>query len=167
MPKLSSTQRSFSLTSLAGAVALASACLGAQAADDTFVKKAGMGGAAEVQAGKLAQAKGSSDAVKQYGAKMVEDHTKASDQLKQIADGKKTEVPAEPDAMHKKALASLDAKSGPAFDKAFKAQMVKDHKDTIALFTQESKSGKDADLKAFATATLPDLKHHLEMAQGL
>ena len=132
-----------------------------------FVKKAATGGATEVAAGKLAQSKGSTDAVKQFGSTMVDDHTKAGDQLKQIADGKKMTVPDGPDAAQKKALASLDGKTGTAFDKAFKAQMVKDHKTTIALFQQESKSGKDADLKAFATSTLPTLKQHLQMAQGL
>jgi putative membrane protein len=144
-----------------------SAAMPAFAADETFVQKAAMGGLAEVDAGNLAQQQGGSDAVKQFGAKMVADHGKANDELKQIATGKSMSVPSAPDAAHQAAKAKLQAKSGAAFDQAFKAQMVADHKATIALFEQEAKNGKDADLKAFASKTLPDLQGHLKMAQAL
>ena len=137
------------------------------AADETFVQKAAVGGMAEVEAGNLAQQKGASGAVKEFGAKMVTDHTKANDELKQIAGGKSMTVPGEPDAAHKQAKASLEAKSGASFDRAYKEQMLKDHKATIALFEKESKSGSDAELKAFATKTLPDLREHLKMVQAM
>ena len=157
------------LSSLPLALAAALACGSALAAgaDSGFVQKAAMGGIAEVDAGKLAQDKGSSDAVKQFGAKMVADHGKANDELKSIASGKSIDVPADTDAKHKKAKASLEAKSGAAFDSAYKAQMVADHKETIALFQKEAKGGQDPELKAFAAKTLPDLQEHLKMAQML
>ena len=126
---------------------LSSTVLAAGAADDTFVTKAASGGMAEVNAGQLAQQQGSSDAVKQFGQKMVADHSKANDELKSIASGKNMQLPTTPDAMHQKAMASLQAKSGASFDKAFKTQMVADHKATIALFQREASSGTDADLK--------------------
>ena len=139
----------------------------ALAADDAFVQNAAMGGLAEVEAGGLAQQRGSSDAVKQFGTQMVTDHTKANDELKTIASSKSIQVPDAPDAKHQAAKTALAAKSGRSFDQAFKAQMVADHKATIALFERESKSGSDPDLKAFATKTLPDLRGHLKMAMAL
>ena len=158
---------SFARPSLLCALLLGCASLSAMAADDTFVKKASAGGATEVAAGKLATTQGSSDKVRQFGAMMVTDHTKAGDELKTIADSKKMNPRTVPDSAGQKAVGKLRAKSGAAFDTAFKTQMVKDHKDTIALFQKEADSGSDADLKAFAAKTLPDLKHHLEMAQAL
>ena len=98
---------------------------------------------------------------------MVDDHTKAGDALTQIATGKGMQVPADTDAKHKKAQAMLEQKSGKPFDSAYKAQMLADHKDTIALFQKEAASGTDPELKAFAAKTLPDLKEHLKMVQAL
>jgi len=44
-----------------------------------------LGGMAEVKLGELAQQKGTSDKVKDFGQKMVTDHSKAGDDLKQVA----------------------------------------------------------------------------------
>ena len=137
----------------------------ASAGDKAFVAKAAMGGTAEVQASQAAQQKGSSDAVKQFAAKMIDDHTKANDELKQIAGSKGMNAPAALDAKHQAAMSKMQAMSGDAFDRAYMKQMIADHKETIALFQKESKSGSDADLKAFATKTMPTLQEHLKMAQ--
>ena len=137
------------------------------AADELFVQQAAIGGMAEVEAGNLARLKGSSDAVKQFGAQMVTDHTKANDELKRIATGKKMALPGKPDAAHQAAKEKLQAASGAAFDEGFKKQMIADHKVTIELFEKEAKDGKDPDLKAFAAKTLPDLQGHLKMAEAL
>ena len=150
---------------LVAAIGLSS--FAALAADDGFVQKAAMGGIAEVDAGGMAQDKGSSPAVKDFGQKMVQDHTKANDELKQIATSKNMAVPTSPDDKHKKSETKLGGMTGQGFDQAFKAQMIADHKATISLFEHEAKSGTDADLKAFAAKTLPDLKDHLKMAQAL
>lgn len=73
---------------------------------------------------------------------MVEDHTKASDELKQIASGKSIDVPAATDAEHQKAKAKMQAMSAVQFDCALKAQMVADHKKTIAPVQHASKLGR-------------------------
>jgi putative membrane protein len=86
---------------------------------------------------------------------MVTDHSKTNDELKQIATKKNIAVPSEPDPAHKVAATKLHAKSGAAFDQAFKAQMVADHKATIALFQTEAKSGGDANLKALLPRPCP------------
>ena len=126
-----------------------------------------MGGAAEIAAGKIATVNGSTDAVRAYGSHLVDDHTKAGDELKQIAATKSLQAPDAPDAKHQKAAAKLQETTGKSFDPMFKSQMVADHKATIALFKKEASGGKDADLKAFAVKTLPTLQQHLKMAQYL
>lgn len=149
------------------AVAASFVLASAHAADEPFVDKATRGGMAEVAAGKLAQSKGSNESVKQFGARMVADHTKTGDELKALVAKKGMAAPNEPGEAHQKALATLEAKSGRDFDQAYKAQMVSDHQDTIALFEKQARSGQDADLKAFAGKTLPALRHHLEMAKAM
>lgn len=148
----------------AGGAASATAAMPADAA---FVKMASAAGLAEVSLGKLGAEKGTSEAVKTFGQTMVDDHTKANDELKGIASGKSIPVSAEPMPADVKAASMIEKKEGAAFDTAFKTKMVADHQKVIKLFTKESTSGKDADLKAFATKTLPTLKHHLEMAKAL
>jgi putative membrane protein len=63
------------------------------AMDRHFIRKAGEGGLAEVELGKLATEKGQSDEVKKFGQRMVDDHGKANDQLKQLASSKGVELP--------------------------------------------------------------------------
>lgn len=162
----------FSRKSLAVA-ALGVACsLGAMAqsmdrGDKKFVEEAAMGGMAEVALGNLAQQQAASADVKQFGAHMAQDHGKANDELKQIATAKGMEVPAAPSKQQQKEKDKLAKMSGTDFDQHYVDGMVKDHKTDIALFQKEARSGKDADLKAFAGKTLPTLQQHLQMIQSI
>jgi len=133
--------------------------------DAKFVKEAASGGMEEVELGKLAASKASDPDVKSFGQKMVDDHSKANDQLKQIASQKGITLPAGLNNMQKHDKAKLEKLSGGAFDRAYISMMVKDHKKDVADFEKESKSGKDADVKSFASSTLPTLQDHLKMAQ--
>lgn len=137
------------------------------AADETFLERAGQGGTTEVAAGQLAQTRGASAAVKQFGAQMVADHTRTGDELKAIAGRKGMTVPTQPDAAQQKALTRLGELSGAEFDRAYRDQMVQAHEDTLALFEQQARAGRDADFKAFAGRALPGLRHHLDMAKAL
>jgi putative membrane protein len=136
------------------------------AADKTFVEKAAVGGLAEVEMGKMAQQKGSSDQVKQFGSRMVEDHSKANDELKKIASSKGITLPTDLDAKHKSKMDKMQKLSGAQFDRAYMDDMVADHKEDVAEFKKEANSGKDSDIKAFAAKTLPTLEDHLKMAQS-
>ena len=136
------------------------------AADKTFVEKAAVGGLAEVEMGKMAQQKGSSDQVKQFGSRMVEDHSKANDELKKIASSKGITLPTDLDAKHKSKMDKMQKLSGAQFDRAYMDDMVADHKQDVAEFKKEANSGKDSDIKAFAAKTLPTLEDHLKMAQS-
>lgn len=135
-------------------------------ADRAFMQKAAVGGMAEVELGKLAQDKGASDQVKQFGGRMVEDHSKANDELKEIAGAKGVQLPTSLDAKHQKMMERMQKMSGVQFDRAYMSEMLKDHKVDVADFQKESRSGRDADVKGFATKTLPTLQEHLQMAQA-
>jgi putative membrane protein len=135
------------------------------AGDKQFVMKAAEGGMAEVELGQLAASKGSNDAVKQFGQKMADDHGKANDELKSLAQQKGITVPTDLNAKDKAEKARLDKLSGAEFDKAYMEHMVKDHKKDVAEFKKESNSGKDSDVKQWAGKTLPTLESHLQLAQ--
>ncbi len=140
---------------------------GQMAADHKFAMEAAMGGMMEVELGKLAASKGASDEVRQFGQKMVDDHSKANDELMQLASGKGMTLPAAPDAKHQAEMQKLSALSGEKFDKEYVKMMLKDHKKTVATFEKEANGGMDAELKAFAASTLPTLREHLQMIQRI
>ncbi len=140
---------------------------GHMAADHKFAMEAAMGGMMEVELGKLAASKGASDEVRQFGQKMVDDHSKANEELMQLASGKGMTLPAAPDAKHQAEMQKLSALSGEKFDKEYVKMMVKDHKKTVATFEKEAGGGMDAELKAWAASTLPTLREHLQMIQRI
>ena len=137
------------------------------AADQTFVKKAAQGGMAEVELGKLATQKASSEDVKKFGQRMVDDHTKANDQLKQIAGTKGVTLPTELDSKDQALKDRLSKLDGENFDQAYMKNMVRDHTKDDSEFRKESTSGKDSDLKSFASQTLPTLEDHLKEAKNI
>jgi putative membrane protein len=137
------------------------------ASDKKFVLGAAKGGMAEVELGKLATEKAASDDVKKFGQRMVDDHTKANDQLKQVAQQEGIQLPtglSSKDEMTKERLSKL---SGAAFDKAYMNDMVNDHVKDVADFQKESTSGKDPAVKSFASQTLPTLQSHLQEAKRI
>lgn len=133
--------------------------------DIAFINDAAEGGMMEVQMGRLAEQKGQSGDVKAFGQRLVTDHTKANDELKQLASSKGVTLPTNHADKHQKMLDKLSSASD--FDKSFKEMAVKDHKKDIKEFEKASKKCDDAELKAFATKTLPTLQEHLRMAEQL
>lgn len=137
------------------------------AADRKFVEQTAMGGMTEVELGKLASQKGSSEQIKQFGSQMVQDHQKAGDELKQLAQGKGVPVPTALDKSHQKEVDKLGKLAGAEFDREYAAKMVSDHRKTVSSMAKASKSAKDADVKSFAAKTLPTVQHHLKMAEAM
>jgi putative membrane protein len=135
--------------------------------DTTFVKKAAEGGLAEVQLGQLAAQKASSPEVKKFGQRMVDDHTKANEQLKQVAAEKNIDLPQQLNAKDKATKARLEKLSGDQFDRAYMKDMVKDHQKDVAEFQKQAQTGKDPAIKNFAQQTLPTLQSHLQEAQQI
>jgi putative membrane protein len=121
---------------------------------------------AEVQMGQLATQKASNPDVKAFGQQMVDDHTKANNELKDIASKKGLTLPTGLDAKDQATYDRLSKLSGAEFDRAYMADMVRDHRADIAEFEKEASQGSDPDIKSFASKTLPTLRHHLEMAES-
>jgi putative membrane protein len=135
--------------------------------DKRFAKEAAIGGLAEVELGKLAVQKASSDDVKQFGQKMVDDHSKANDQLKEAASKANISIPDTLDAKHQAKIDKLSKLSGDAFDKAYVKDMLKDHETDVREFQNEAQNGTNPEIKSFASTTLPVLQQHLSMVKDL
>jgi putative membrane protein len=119
----------------------------------------------EIQAGQLAEQKGTDKEVKEYGSMMVKDHTAAADKLKEIAAAKNLTLPSSISPEMQKNIDDLQKEDGKKFDKDYMAMMVSDHKKVISAFEDESKNGSDADIRAFADSTLHTLHKHLDKAE--
>jgi putative membrane protein len=135
--------------------------------DRDFVMDAAMGGLEEVELGQIAAQKGTSEAVKQFGQRMVDDHSKANTELMTLAQSKGITLPTALDEKHQKDVTKLSALSGAEFDRAYSKMMLSDHTKDVSEFEKESTKGTDPDLKAFAAKTLPTLHEHLQMARAL
>jgi putative membrane protein len=136
-------------------------------ADSAFVMKAAQANMAEVELGKVAAEKAMRDEVKKFGQMMVDDHTKAGDELKTIATQKNITWPTEIDREHKALQSKLSGLSGAEFDRAYMQAMVDGHKKVAADVRKESTSGKDSDVKAWAAKTLPTIEMHLKQAESI
>ena len=139
----------------------------AATADEHFMKKAAEGGLAEVELGKLAADKASSDDVKMFGQRMADDHSKANDELKSIASQKGVTLPEKLNAKDQALKDRLEKLSGKQFDQVYMHNMVRDHTKDVAEFQHEASNGKDAAVKDFAEKTLPTLKDHLNQAKQI
>ncbi len=130
--------------------------------------KAASGGMMEVELGNIARQNAASQRVKDFGSMMVRDHSKANDELMNIASRKN--VMLNKDSLmnlHKSHIDALKNKTGAAFDKAYMSMMVSDHKKDVNEFEKASTMGKDQALQAFAGRTLPVLRMHLDSAQAI
>jgi len=136
-------------------------------ANVTFVLKAAAGGMMEVELGHMAQQSALNPRVKQFGAMMVKDHSKANEELKALADTKNILIPSKmPDKLQQH-IDEMKKLGGKEFDKHYMSMMTDDHKEDIDLFEKTAEGIKDPDLKAFATKTLPVLKMHLDSAKKI
>jgi putative membrane protein len=136
-------------------------------ADRQFMTKAAMMDMAEIQTGRLAVSQGASESVRQFGQRMIDDHTRTSQQLMQMASAAGFTPPQTLDAKHQAAAAKLGRLTGAEFDRAYMKQMVKDHQEAVSLYQRQSTRGTMPDLRSFASATLPALREHLTMARSM
>jgi len=125
------------------------------AADKAFIKDAAKGGMMEVAMGRVAEKNASGTGVKNFGARMVKDHSQANEDLKAIAKEENVEWPAEKEAGKWKS------------DRDYMDAMVKDHEKDLAAFEKEAKNGSDPDVKSFANKTAKTVRKHLEMAKEI
>lgn len=121
----------------------------------------------EVQAGELAQKRATSQAVRDFGEHMINDHSKINKGLKEIATQKGTAVPTQLSQEQNSTLQKLGGLSGADFDKTFAQDMVKGHTHAVKDFEEASKDLSDTDLRAWSQTTLPLLQEHLRMAKNM
>jgi len=133
--------------------------------DQEFVKCAAHAGMMEVRLGELAQTNALSPEVKKLGQMMIDDHTKANNELTALAQKKGIAVPTTLTDKEQKGYDKLAKMQGKDFDKAYTKCMVKDHKKVICKFKKEAKKGDDAELKTWASNTIPSLEHHKHMSE--
>jgi putative membrane protein len=137
------------------------------AGDQKFIREAAEGGMAEMELGRLAVQKASSDDVKRFGQRMIDDHSKASENLKDVASSLGINLPQHLSAKDEATKDRLSKLSGDEFDKAYMRDMVKNHKADVAAFRTQSSAGRDASLKSFAMQALPTLRDHLKNAENI
>jgi putative membrane protein len=142
--------------------------LGISPSTADFVKQVAISDTFEIETNKLGQERGNA-AQKAFAGQMVADHTKTSNELKQLVSGGKVkaELPTALDSAHQSKLDKLKGKNGADFIAEFNDMQVSAHKDAVDLFERYANGGDNAELKAWAGKTLPALRHHLEMAQQL
>jgi putative membrane protein len=133
------------------------------ASDSSFIQMASSVGLLQVKLGKLAEKKGSSPAVVGFGKRMVADYSKANEEL--AAAAKQAAFPA-PVLLrqHQQIFNRFNATGRSSFDKAYMAEMVKQHSEEVRLFQRESEGGRVQSLKQLAFRMLPDLQRRLALA---
>ncbi len=138
-----------------------------QMMDKAFVRDALQGGMAEVQLGQLALQKSSNSDVKQFAQRMVDDHTKLGDEMKQVAQQMSVKPPDSISGKDKSTIAKLQALNGDAFDKAYIKDMVKDHQKDQKEFKQEAQNASNPALKQVAAQGEQGGSQHLQMMQQI
>jgi len=130
----------------------------------SFIQEANEGGMMEVELGKLAADHASNTKVKEFGKRMADDHSKAGSELKDLAAKKDVKLDNKLSAKHKSLVQKLSKAHDGDFDKQYMRRMVDDHEKDVKAFEHQAKNGKDEDVKALASKTLPTLKEHLKLA---
>ncbi len=134
---------------------------------ENFVDEASAKGIAEIETAKMALDKGTSEDVKQFAQKMIDDHAKANQELAQLAQAKDLEMSDEATLMDKAKAMILKLRDGENFDEAYANNQVVAHEQTIEMYQDYVEGGENADLKQFAQKTLPKLEEHLKQAKDL
>jgi putative membrane protein len=132
-----------------------------------FAVEATNGSMMEVAMGKLAQEKGTNERVKAFGTMMVNDHSKAEQEIKDLSAKKSITLPADLSDDTKKHMDDLSKKSGKDFDKSYIDMMVDDHEEDVKAFEKASNDVSDEEIKTWARNTLPTLQAHLDSAKAI
>ena len=139
---------------------------GKKMSSSSFVTEAARGGMAEVELGKLALVRAQDPDIREFAQRMVDDHSRANAELKQLAQSKNWKLPTGLTTKQQMTYNSLHDKAGTDFDREYAKLMMKDHDHDVKMFEKYSEHGADADLKSFASNTLPTLRDHQEMARS-
>jgi putative membrane protein len=133
--------------------------------DLKFAKEANQINLEEIQVGKLAQQRSVNAAIKKFGERLAQDHAKMNEELVALARKKGVILSKDFDAATQETVDRFMKLSGAEFDRAFSKAMVSGHEKAIEKFQAEAKTGRDADVKAWAEKRVATLREHLEMAR--
>jgi putative membrane protein len=134
--------------------------------ENEFVKEAAHGSMMEIELGKLASEKATSEKVKEFGQLMVKDHTKASEELKQIAKNNNIEIPESMSEDHRESINEFNQLSNDEFDREFMSKMIEAHEKDIEKFEEAAQENENEQIRQWAEKTLPTLKEHQRIAQN-
>ena len=131
-----------------------------------FARQAAQGGMAEVQMSRLAADRANDPEVRDFARRMIDDHSRANDQLERIARQRGWVLPQRPDAEHRAMMRRLRQRNGRDFDRAYMQAMVADHNATVMHFRRYARNGDDRRLRNWAQRTLPTLVEHRHLARS-
>lgn len=131
-----------------------------------FITDAIQGDNSEILLGQMAEQKGGSQQVKDFGKTLVADHSTAKEEASAVAKALGVTPPDTAMAEAKDEQKKLSTMTGDGFDHEFASYMVMDHKKDIQEFQDQAK-GNDGQTSALASKQLPVLQKHLKMAQAI
>jgi len=136
---------------------------------EKFTAAAGASDYYEVEAGKLAQEKATSQGLKDFGKMMVAAHTESTDKLKAAAAKASPTVMVDPmlNAEQEANLAALRDAKGADFDAKYKAQQVAAHEKALAAMKDYAANGDVPELKTFAGDTVKVVEAHLAKIKAM
>lgn len=155
-----------SLHWLAAALLFAPAAVFAAESDQQFAEKAAHGNALEVELGQLAAERAENGEVKNFGQRLVEDHSQAQEELRMAAEEMGIELPEGIDTKGEEMKRKLSELSGSDFDRAYMDEMVSDHEKDVAEYEKFAEQA-ESPLQRYALETLPTLRAHRELAEQL
>lgn len=136
--------------------------------DRALIQDIAQANLAEIDTGRLALEKSQNDAIRKFAQMMVDDHTKALEELRTLAQSKGITLPTEPDLQHKTLATALKLLSGDTFDSQYIARVgVGDHERAEKLLDKTIRETSDQDLRAYAQKTIKSVQQHLAVARSL
>lgn len=135
--------------------------------EQRFMVEAYMGNLAEVAFGQLAQQRGQSQGVKDFGQKLIDDHAAANAKVGQYLDDQQVQRPIHVPLAALNSFTKLSEASDQDFDKVFAKELTKEHEKDIASYQKWAKSAKNEEVRSYINETLPALKDHLKTAKQL
>lgn len=134
-----------------------------------FVPLAAVSNMFEIQSSEIALEKSQDEGVQQFAQKMIDDHTKASEDMMAALQesGADVQPPAALDERHQEMIRQLEGLSGAEFDQAYVQMQDRAHQEAVALFSSYAENGEDGPLKTFAEQTLPTLQNHKEQVMAI
>ena len=133
----------------------------------SFLGLAAGGQQSEIELGLLAVHKAANEQVKQFGTRMIEDHQKAQQEIRQLATKEGVSLRIEPSEQHQQQKAQLSQMTGKEFDRAYITFMLRDHTKNMKHFGQHALVEPNQEIRQWTASALPVIKEHLEKVKTI